>query len=76
MGASEMKTTFDRVLRGDQILGNGGTSKAIQSLLDDAEPGEYSVEVVTLGGPVDPGHPRHCGKAIKHVDGSIYIESD
>ncbi len=71
-----MMTTFYRVRRGDQILGDGGTSKEIQALLDDADPGEYPVEVVTLDGPIDPGHSRHWGKAIKHADGSIHLESD
>ena len=69
-------TTFYRVRRGDQVLGEGGTSEEIQALLDAADPGEYPVEVVNVDGPHDPGHPRRWGKAIKRADGSIHLESD
>ncbi len=69
-------TTFYRIRRGDQVLGDGGASQEIQAILDDADPGEYPEEVVTRDGPDDPGHPHHWGKAIKHADGSIYLESE
>jgi hypothetical protein len=36
-----MVTTFDRVKRGDLSLGDAGTTKEIQALLEDAGPGEY-----------------------------------
>ena len=71
-----MITTFYRVKRGDQVLGNGGTTKEIQALLGNAAPGEYPVDVVTKDTPQDEGNARHWGKAIKHEDGTVHLESD
>ena len=71
-----MMTTFYRVKQGDRVLGDGGTSKEIQAILQDAAPGEYPVDVVTRDSPQDEGNARHWGKAIKHGDGTIHLESD
>lgn len=71
-----MITTFYRVKRGDQVLGHGGTTKEIHALLEDAEAGEYPVDVVTRDAPEDDGTARHWGRAIKHQDGMVHLESD
>ena len=71
-----MSTTFYRVKRGEQSLGDAGTTKEIQALLGDAGPGEYPVDVVTRDTPQDQGTARHWGKAIKHEDGRVHLESD
>jgi hypothetical protein len=65
-------TTFYRVRSGDRVLGDGGASKEIQALLENADP----VDVVTRDAPQDSGQARHWGKAIKHQDGTIHLESD
>lgn len=71
-----MLTTFYRVRSGDRVLGDGGTTKEIQALLANASPGEYPVEVVTRDAPEDAGSPRHWGRAIKHEDGTVHLESE
>lgn len=71
-----MMTTFYRVKQGDRVLGDGGTSKEIQAVLANAAPGEYPVDVVNRDGPQDEGSARHWGKAIKHEDGTVHLESD
>jgi hypothetical protein len=71
-----MLTTFYRVKRGDQVLGDGGTTKEVQALLEEAGPGEYPIDVVTRDAPQDEGQARHWGKAIRHDDGTVHLESD
>ena len=71
-----MITSFYRVKSGTQVLGDAGTTKEVQAILESAGPGEYPVDVVSRETPQDPGNARHWGKAIKHEDGTIHIESD
>ena len=47
-----------------------------QAMLEDAAPGEYPVDVVTRDTPQDAGRSRHWGKAVKHDDGMVHLESD
>lgn len=58
------------------MLGDGGTSKEIQAILEDADPGEYPVDDVTRDTPQDEGTARHWGKTIKHEDGLVHLQSD
>ncbi len=71
-----MFTTFYRVTSEGRVLGDAGTTKEIQALLKDAATGEYPIDVVTRDSPQDDGNARHWGKAIKHEDGLIHLESD
>lgn len=69
-------TTFYRVKKGERVLGDGGTSKEIQAILATAEPREYLADVVTRDDPQDAGAARHWGRAIRHPDGLVHLESD
>lgn len=71
-----MYTTFYRVKGEGRSLGDAGTTKEIQALLSNAGTGEYAIDVVSRDSPQDEGTARHWGKAIKHADGSIHLESD
>src|SRR4051812_1909084 len=73
-GDQPMFTTYYRVKRGENVLGDGGTTKEIQGLLADADPGEYAVDVVTRDTPHGDGDARPWGKAIKHADGMVHLE--
>ena len=69
-----MATTIYRVKSGDQLLGDAQSSKEVQSLLKDAAPGEYPIELVDSDAPASENRSRHWGKAIKHEDGMVHLE--
>ena len=71
-----MATTYYRVKRGDQVVGDAQSTKEVQGLLKSAAAGEYPIDVVIGDEPESPGSSRHWGKAIKHEDGMIHLESD
>jgi len=71
-----MATTYYRVKSGDKVVGEAGTTKEVQGLLKAVAPGEYPIDVVRSDESQSPGSSRHWGKAIKHEDGMVHLESD
>ncbi|QEH36239.1 hypothetical protein OJF2_47990 [Aquisphaera giovannonii] len=53
-----------------------GTTKEVQSLLRDAPVGEYTIDLITADRAGGEGSSQHWGRAIKHQDGAVHLESD
>jgi len=72
-----MAMTYFRVNRGPAgPASKAGTTKEVQSLLGDAPVGEYTIDLVTADSPDSEGSSQHWGRAIKHQDGTVHLESD